>query len=323
MIMWPDTINLAWALPVDVETLPACLEPYAKTQAIIDMFRTCVQKSTSALGQIPTEIIDIISDEVHQRVYEDVYPFWSVGHRCCTEFYSPLDENDWEQLNQAWEVEFCALYKKEIPDETKWVEKTYKEKKSEWLHKKATEEQQRHKDYHFMRKLRHAFIVECGTRFAEIFTDAFGLQVHFNVDRLYQDMRHDPELVRDNYWCKETPALARADISAFIILPLTGCDVISSQGYNRASFSVMQYVDFSKLRPLTEEKRDQFYKAVKSIKAKMLPDFELPDYSDTEDSMISETDDSTFSETEDSIISKTEERSAEGEICIPAITGSG
>ena len=77
----------------------------------------------------------------------------------------------------------------------------------------------------------------------------------------------------------------------------------------------MQCIDFSRLCPLTEERGDQFYKAVKSIKANMQPDFELPDFSETEDS--------TISETEDSIINETEERPAEGEMCIPAITGSG
>ena len=45
-------------------------------------------------------------------MYEDVYPLWSDGHRCCTESYSALDGKDRTQLYHAWEAEFRALYKK-------------------------------------------------------------------------------------------------------------------------------------------------------------------------------------------------------------------
>ena len=81
-----STVTLAWALPVNAETLPACLEAYAQTKTKMDVFRTCVRESTSALGRSPAEIIDIISENVHQSVYDAVYPVWQENYNCCSDY---------------------------------------------------------------------------------------------------------------------------------------------------------------------------------------------------------------------------------------------
>ena len=63
--------------------------------------------------------------------------------------------------------------------------------------------------------------------------------------------------------------LERVGIEAFIIHPITTCDIRGNVGNNQASFSVMKHIDLAQVKSLTPEEAGRFDKAVKCLKLKI------------------------------------------------------
>ena len=163
------------------------LGAFAKTKVIIGAFPTCVQESSSALGGVPTKIIDVISNEVQQRVYDDVFPSWGDDYRCCT--------TSWPDLHKVLKRQGLGY-----------------------------PEMLRHELDHFEQKHRHAGITEGGSRKsrehkqasfsvnfkwsslqkAQIFANTFGLHICFNLFRRYDHSPLTWSVSSENPWWKET-----------------------------------------------------------------------------------------------------------------------
>ena len=78
-------VLVAWATQVSLPQLGARVEAYVHTKVTITTFRIVTTKATSSsLGNLPHEIINMVARHVRNAAFEDRIGRWMQGFRCLT-----------------------------------------------------------------------------------------------------------------------------------------------------------------------------------------------------------------------------------------------
>ncbi len=93
-----NLINFSWSVKVPWAQLGARLEAYAKTKATISALRFCIGPGGSAIKTFPTEIIEMVVDNIRDAEYLDKIGAWLKEQKCAQRECKDRDHLDEEEL---------------------------------------------------------------------------------------------------------------------------------------------------------------------------------------------------------------------------------